>query len=885
MARLRYRPSTRVKQFNPPQLSQQGITELRRRSDRMIRGLESNLQAEKAQQERDRAAMRENADLSEDRIRRDREIQNENLRQEQISLSKQESVDRQQLKYDHDAQNVIFESIAGFAKTAAAKAAENHANMVKDQTELAKNANIDKEREQWNELRARRAQGAIQSDVDTIESDIENQRPLIETYKGILSNNGRGDIYNEIVLNRLVEETFDKATKDAFESTEKIYTDAQGNKFSGADALGNADLNRIVTSTEHKRLKKELGADTAVEGYLDRSEKAIEKKKQASADRANKVDEKKVLEQIEFQAQTLNSGGTAEDHLQAFNERAAAFGLAYAHEQHRKLYENPNNDRAELDRMGTFLEGGKSYSEGRWANQVAEYKRRGDENEAKAYAANKRFKRAQLDEQALQNRDQLVEAYQRNPEAFIRYIEQQENETGIKRSESIGYIIKYADVELERADRAKLQFEFTNSKITEEYINNNIKHPTVKKEAVELLKKQKEERFGPEHEGVEKGLRNLAREAAKNGGAQDISGRAILIEAFARKWLDDDVKNITGDPKASRVRLRELYLEAKKNLDNPDADTLNPFYQKTNEYNQVEYPNIENPKGDPVARRTTLFNAVKRHHADVRQYAFSVETQDETNITLESARMKGKPLFSNNLKKVVDMLNESNPDKKRITYSEFFNEMQKAKSKISGESHPILENTFGTQVMDALSPEDSRTLDKAYKLSNFKGAQRVSVNATAGVDNGQTLRNSRRASMSMGADTNEFINMAAASGAKFPELVAAQMILESAGGTALSGTNNFFGIKATAAESSTAKQTTEFRNGVEGIETANFKNYSSPQESVNDLVSKWYKDYPGYQGVNNANSLEEAAMMLQQQGYATDPKYAQKLIQIANRFR
>ena len=133
--------------------------------------------------------------------------------------------------------------------------------------------------------------------------------------------------------------------------------------------------------------------------------------------------------------------------------------------------------------------------------------------------------------------------------------------------------------------------------------------------------------------------------------------------------------------------------------------------------------------------------------------------------------------------------------------------------------------------------------------------------------------------------TNEFIDMAATSGAKFPELVAAQMILESAGGTALSGANNFFGMKATSAESSTAKQTTEFRDGVERSEVANFKNYGSPQESVDDLVSKWYKDYSGYQGVNNANSLEEAAMMLQQQGYATDPKYAQKLIQIANRLR
>lgn len=747
MARLKFRPSTRVKQFNPAQLSQQGITELRRRSDRMIRGLESNLQAEKAQQERDRAAMKENADLSEERIQRDRAIEEQNLRNEEISLSKQESVDRQQLKYDFEAENTIFESIAGFAKTAAAKAAENHANMIKDQTEEAQKADKTEARKYWNELVTRRDQAAIQSDVDVIESDIENQRPLIETMKGFLANNGRGDIYNQVVLNTLIKETFDTKIKQAFESPEQIYTDAQGNKFSGAEALGNATYSRIVSDTVHSNLKKQLGADTALEGYLDQSEGAIEKKKQALADRANQIDEKRVREQLEFQAETIAGGGTAEHYMQAFNLRVNFGGFAYAHEMHRKYYENFNLNRAELDRMGTFLEGGKSYSEGRWADQVAEYKRRGDQNEAKAYAANKRLKRAQLDEQALQNRDQLVEAYQRNPEAFVRYIEQQESETGIRRPDSINYIIKYADVELERADRTKLQFEFTNSKITEEYINNNIKHPTVKKEAVELLKKQKEARFGPEHEGVEKGLRNLAREAAKNGGAQDISGRAILIESFARKWLDNDVQTVTGDPKASRVRLRELYLDAKKNLDNPAADILNPFYQKTNEYNEIVYPNIENPKGDPIGRRTILFDAVKRNGADVSQYAFSVETQDETNITLESARMNGKPIFSNNLKKVVDMLNESNPDKKRLTYSEFFNDMQRAKSKISGKSHPILENTFGTQVMDALSPEDSRTLDKAYKLFNFKAGQRVSVNSTAGVDNGQTLRNSTRASM------------------------------------------------------------------------------------------------------------------------------------------
>jgi flagellum-specific peptidoglycan hydrolase FlgJ len=46
------------------------------------------------------------------------------------------------------------------------------------------------------------------------------------------------------------------------------------------------------------------------------------------------------------------------------------------------------------------------------------------------------------------------------------------------------------------------------------------------------------------------------------------------------------------------------------------------------------------------------------------------------------------------------------------------------------------------------------------------------------------------------------------------------------------------------------------------------------------LISRWYQDYEGYSGVNNASSIEEAAQMLVNQGYATDPEYAQKLMRI-----
>ena len=122
--------------------------------------------------------------------------------------------------------------------------------------------------------------------------------------------------------------------------------------------------------------------------------------------------------------------------------------------------------------------------------------------------------------------------------------------------------------------------------------------------------------------------------------------------------------------------------------------------------------------------------------------------------------------------------------------------------------------------------------------------------------------------------------LAKEAGAKFPELVAAQWQLESAGGTAVSGTNNFFGMKASGGESSTLKATQEVINGQTINTSANFKNYRTPYEAVEDLVHRWYMDYKSYRGVNNASSAAQAAQMLRDQGYATDPQYVQKLIRV-----
>lgn len=125
----------------------------------------------------------------------------------------------------------------------------------------------------------------------------------------------------------------------------------------------------------------------------------------------------------------------------------------------------------------------------------------------------------------------------------------------------------------------------------------------------------------------------------------------------------------------------------------------------------------------------------------------------------------------------------------------------------------------------------------------------------------------------------EVARSASNAGAKYPELVAAQWALESGWGTALSGKNNPFGIKG----KGTKVKTTEFVDGKQIEIVDEFMDFASIDDAIKWLVDRWYKDFKDYKGVNNAATREEAARILVKDGYATDPKYAEKLIELMDR--
>ncbi len=127
---------------------------------------------------------------------------------------------------------------------------------------------------------------------------------------------------------------------------------------------------------------------------------------------------------------------------------------------------------------------------------------------------------------------------------------------------------------------------------------------------------------------------------------------------------------------------------------------------------------------------------------------------------------------------------------------------------------------------------------------------------------------------------NQCFDVARKCGARFPELVAAQCCLESGFGKHFSGKNNLLGLKGDGSTVSTK----EFYDGQWVTIKAGFIDFPSIEACIEYLVSRWYKDYRHFKGINNAPNRYAAARMLYQQKYATDPDYPAKLSKLMKQY-
>ena len=124
-----------------------------------------------------------------------------------------------------------------------------------------------------------------------------------------------------------------------------------------------------------------------------------------------------------------------------------------------------------------------------------------------------------------------------------------------------------------------------------------------------------------------------------------------------------------------------------------------------------------------------------------------------------------------------------------------------------------------------------------------------------------------------------------------PEVLLAQSALETGWGRHViqgqggESSHNLFGIKADARWDGPRVhvQTLEYVNGVPERQRAAFRSYDSPAESFADYVDFLQRNPRYRQALERVPDAEGYLRGLQEAGYATDPNYADKILDILNR--
>ena len=184
-----------------------------------------------------------------------------------------------------------------------------------------------------------------------------------------------------------------------------------------------------------------------------------------------------------------------------------------------------------------------------------------------------------------------------------------------------------------------------------------------------------------------------------------------------------------------------------------------------------------------------------------------------------------------------------------------------------------LQNAFGAREVAApplaqqqrASRESSTFIGKLGWTPNW-GAPPPARNTTPVVSRGRVAPTQKQF-------WDDVYKAAQASGAKFPELVAAQAALESGWGSRESGRFNYFGQKATRSQEGRDVTTHEEVNGRKVKMPQRFRDYKSVDESIADHLRLWQPKY------SVAKDARSAARLLQtgERRYATDSKYVDKV--------
>jgi len=223
---------------------------------------------------------------------------------------------------------------------------------------------------------------------------------------------------------------------------------------------------------------------------------------------------------------------------------------------------------------------------------------------------------------------------------------------------------------------------------------------------------------------------------------------------------------------------------------------------------------------------------------------------------------------------IVKQLGNDKPDAKKMALEDYLNRSSGSAKTLPANSQ---ENSKRRQ-----NPEDSPLTTQPYRSENNP----LQVMSTLPLKNEATKP--IRSAEDFIRQLQPYAEQAARELGVEPKVILAQAALETGWGKSMlknsdgSSGFNVFNIKADKSWQGRQSQVTtlEFDQGVAKKVNAGFRTYGSFEESFQDYVN-FIKSNPRYHdALKQAGHAENYARELQQAGYATDPKYADKIMSI-----
>lgn len=746
MARIQYQPASRKKGFQPQEISSAGIARMREESNRLIQGLEKNRRAEMEQRDREFQALQSDAAYTERITRENKQIELQNLRDEKAGQLAAIEQQQKQAEYDKQAFDAIVGTLGAFSESLGKLAQARTAKMEKDQTEAGmamllpsiKNTPLYAE---WKDAEFVQFTGGIAYNTANAQDGIESGRSRLDTLTGQASNPAFGPIAQRVAKGRFITENFPRIFNETLQSTEKLYTLPDGTKFSGIEAQNNeAMYYQLGTETAAKWLSF-LGvtepnefaeAITSINEYI-----------KTGSNKAARNQEKFVLDNIEFRAQTLESTGTAEGITAAFSDRMSAFGATKAHEGIAAL---ADNTAIPLEVVANLkLRGEKTYAEEWGKNRWPEFQKRRNAAIFREQALEDKLEAAEDKQWVVDNIANIREAYRQNPKQAAQLMQDRYYSKGktlpplIKEIESDAFKVA--------AEEAKKTLEVkARAGILDLNFVNRLP-PSLREEGAKLLQAQEESKYGPEALGIKKGFRATAR---KLTGIDPNEGNDSPLTYLVQARLEREYKKAlqqTQDPKAALEVVNKM-LDQAANL-----DKTSPFYKETGTNNRITFPNIQSSSVDRQQMNSYIDKQMLKYGTETVNRPFALASADEMDVSYQSSRMPGSVIqYPPGIIRFADQYG--------FKYSEVFNAARKANNAATGDNKPLLQPTLSTDFVDEQHPDIRHLLmsgNSSRALRGFASSTQTLNNHLRGdfkrsptgaltyEDNGQLYRESGKA--------------------------------------------------------------------------------------------------------------------------------------------